>query len=1097
MENQTKVVSLVLHYLDDSKAKKGLWLYKKSAEGALYFFHNEEDDFGGLVAKCDLKNINEGDTFAFIVLELKDGLPDWTKTDGKARYIRFSKNIIKNKEVHVYAVPEIKNPRLMYEKPHIITFHYRREKEDYENWKLYIHTRGDFGDSYSWRKDIENPGYVYVKVPVELYGDNPNKIWFKTYRGNWEEEDSRIDRCVRMKDFKQSQQLDVYIRNMDLKIYFQKPKILHTRINVYYHRHDDDYDIWCMNYFTDKQNNFQRHIRGFGLYGGDSVFKKVSFELDYLEDAKELHYYLRGDQLTDPIDYRRAPLKENEMNVYMVQDVAQTFSSREAANKHLSPKILKAVFHNPGDTSSNFNTIWFETNIPLTKEVIAKNSNFSVISEDKKKISVLSIKYTDETKRRFGITIGDWDIKPFISKYNLKINHVSSDKAIKFEEAKRISIERLFDRNDFNEKYCYLHENIKMDFGLIYNNSICQFTLWSPTADQVRLKIYDKAVGGNALDSIDMNFGAGLWFTQTEKEKAKQYNGKYYTFEITEHGIVTEVMDPYAKACGINAQRGAILDLLATEPEDWKNHERPKGPMYNPVIYELHIKDFTMGKGSTVSEENQGKYLGVIEKIEHLKNLGINCVQLMPVTKFDTDETLPYGECYNWGYDQLGLWFLPEGIYSKEPQNPASRIKEFKTMVKTFHQNGIRVIIDAVHNHTYETENSIYSKISKGYYYRHCWDDSFSNGSGCGNELKTERPIVSKLIRDYLKYWVKEMGIDGFRFDLMSLTDKFTMEKIRKDIDTVRPYILLYGEAYRMGWSILPYDLQSSKENMMMKELVGVGGFTDIGSRNAIRGYNDEPGLASGSNINSKASDLFYVGQKGEFLDFSARNNPTQKVYNYIDIHDDMLLIDYLKLPHQKMGSLEIIQRYKLAYSMLFNYIGPIVLKSGSEGVTTKLKDHNSYRTEEVNLIDWYRMEKHKDILKYFSEYIKFRLSHPAYVMSRHDVNTKFDVLDCHRGFVKGKIFKDYANGDPCNKLLIYHNLSKTELEIALPQENAGWAILCNDKTAGNKRIGYPISSKLIIPPLTTIVLGDNHSVEKMMITESDPLSYLIGKNQK
>jgi pullulanase/glycogen debranching enzyme len=182
---------------------------------------------------------------------------------------------------------------------------------------------------------------------------------------------------------------------------------------------------------------------------------------------------------------------------------------------------------------------------------------------------------------------------------------------------------------------------------------------------------------------------------------------------------------------------------------------------------------------------------------------------------------------------------------------------------------------------------------------------------------------------------------------------------------------------------------------------------------------------------------------------------------------------------------------------MLFNYIGAIVIKSGTEGATTKHKDYNSFRSEDVNLIDWYRMEKYSDMVDYFSSYIKFRISHPAYVMSRQDVINKFETLDSHRGYIKGKMFKDYANGDPFDKLLIYHNLSNSDLEVVLPTQKGNWAVVCNDMTAGNIRIGSPVSGTIIVPNLTTIVLGDNNSVEKIMLSNNDPLSYLSLKNIK
>ena len=957
-----------------------------------------------------------------------------------------------------------------------IYFHYRRDREDYEDWRLYIHNQKGDGATFHFSPDFNNPGYVTVEVSLNILKEPWEELWFKPFKGNWAQIDERNKRFIVLKDFKNTRPIHIYLYEGQSKFYFEKPKIYRTHVTLYYHRHDKDYEGWGISYFIDKQNNYQRHVTGFSPCVKDPEFYKLSFQMDFNEKSKELQFYLRKGSQADPIDFRKISFKKNKMEIYMVENVSETFSSKKACDPYLALSILKANLHNDHQENSPFNTLWVETNRVLDSTFIQNPANFSLSDTHGKVIKILNVKYSDRSKRRFELTLPDYQIHPYAVKYNLTIKN--SDSLSNWINPIRVSIQRLYDRKDFNENFCYMHENIAKDFGLSMSDGSLEFTLWCPIADKVLLNIYENDEQEKPSQSLKMFYRSGLWSLRFNPTEGKNLLNQFYTFTIEEGVKSTTVIDPYAKSCSINAQKAAIIYLEDTNPIGWKKHSRPKGPIYNPIIYELHIKDFTMGKNSKVPINNQGKYLGIIDKIPYLKKLGVNCIQLLPVTKFDSDERREDGGAYNWGYDQTGLWFLPEGIYATDPKDPYTRIREFKEMVMALHENGFRVVIDAVHNHTYHTENSIFNQIIYGYYYRQTWDDTFSNGSGCGNELKTERPISGKLIRDYLKYWVREMGIDGFRFDLMSLTDKYTMEKIRQNIDSTRPYILIYGEAYKMGWSILPYHLQSSKENILSKELYGIGAFTDVGSRNAIRGYNQEQGLSNGGNIDSNLSHLFYSGQKGEFVDLPSRNNPTQKVYNYIDIHDDLLLYDNLQLPHLNMSQEEIIKRYKLAYSMLFNYIGPIVLKAGVEMLTTKYGDHNSYRSEEVNLIDWSGLKKHSHIFQYFQDYIDFRKVHPAYVMSRHDVNTKFQVLDAHKGYVKGKMFKDYANGDPFDKILIYHNLSSVHLEVYLPMEKEGWALLGNDLGISNKRIGDPIHKKLLLPALTTIVLCDNKSVE-------------------
>lgn len=958
----------------------------------------------------------------------------------------------------------------------IINFHYKRHIEEYEDWQLLIQNEEGYDSTYSFTIDKINPGYASCKVCLDSFEKIPEKLIFKPYNKKTHEIDQRYNRFIDLKTLKTDSPIHVYILQGDYQWYFQKPKLNRTHVTVYYHRHDGDYDNWGLNFFLDKQNNYQVPNTGFKKTKNDELFYKLSFDLDYKQSAKELHFYLRNGSNADPTDFRRAKLKKDKMDIYLVQDVFETFSSKRSATDHLTPRILKAVFHNIGDWDKNFNIVWVETNKKLDSNAINTTSNFHIEDTNKKSVLVKKIEYSDLSKRRFKLYLEDYKIEPFTNNYNLTIKYKIDGKKA-FKQSKRISIERLFDLDDFNQRFCcpHLSENLGLN---ISDNKAC-FKFWCPTADDVKLNIYQKQNQKTPAQTHKMLKEKGLWTINFKQADMNDILDKFYTYEIMHNDCIFEVVDPYSKSSGINATKSSIIDIKSTNPKNWEDHQRPLAEN-TPIIYELHIKDLTMGTESNVPIEYQGKYLGVIYKIPYLKKLGVNCVQLLPVTKFDTDESPDAKDAYNWGYDQTGLWFLPEGIYCTEPTNPRLRIKEFKEMVMAFHQNDIRVVIDSVHNHTYETENSIFNKIIHGYFYRQHWDDSFSNGSGCGNELKTERPMVRKLVCDYLKYWVEEMGVDGFRFDLMSLTDKFTMQTLKKQIYSINPNVLIYGEAYQMGWSILPYHLQSSKENFLSKELIDIGAFTDIGSRNAIRGYNEKCGLANKASVHSEPSHLFYIGQKGEFVVLAGRNNPTSSAFHYVDIHDDLLLIDNLQLPIFRFSNEEIIKRYKLAYSMLFNYIGNIVLKAGTEILTTKFGDHNSYRTEGVNLIDWSNLTKYPEIFSYFRDYIAFRKKHPAYMMTRDDVNTKFEVLDTHFGYVKGKMFKDHANWDPCEKLLIYHNLSKEVLTVDLPYEKSGWALLGNDKKISNKIIGMPFNTKLELPPLTTLVLCDNKSTQNL-----------------
>jgi pullulanase len=956
-----------------------------------------------------------------------------------------------------------------------VRFHYRREAQDYEGWKIHAYSRGMFGMDYSFKPDPQHPGFMLASVYVDP--TKHDKLWFKIHKDHWKENDGKTNRSIRIKDFKGQEVVDVYLRSNEREKSFQTPPLLHTRVNVYYKRHENDYEGWGSHFFIDGKNNNQREVSHFRPESPNGLFHKASFSLDYLKGEKELNFYLRKFGQVDRMDFRSVALKEGEMDIYVLQDEARVATDRKTALALLKPKILKAVLENPRH-SEPFNVAYVQTNTPIPQRVLDNAVGFRLVNQDGRRVLVKSAQHTDATKRRIQLTFHE-NLKPFDEKYDLTLSDPIG-KGLDFDTSKRLDVWRLFDRWEFSKKYIHDGRNLDKKFGASFQAGALRFGLWAPTADRVHCHIYDKPVGGEKIQSFPMRFQDGVWGLALDKAHTEKFKNLYYTYEIERNGKTTEIMDPYAKSCGIGAQRGALVDTSKIEPPGWENHKRPSGKLKSPLIYEMSIRDFTSGEGSDVSSDKQGKFLGVVEKLEYFKKLGVNAIQLLPVSKFASDEWKKNGGAYNWGYDQLGYWFIPEGSYARNVTNPESRILEFKQMVQACHEAGVRVIVDAVHNHTYLTEGSVLNRVEPAYYYRQDWDDSFTNGSGCGNETKSERPMTQKLIRDYLKYWVTEMGVDGFRFDLMSITDKYTMQKIREDMDRIRPDVILYGEAYPMGWSILPYAVQASKDNIRQNELRGIGAFTDIGSRNAIRGYNYDPGLATGASVGSQHSHHFYLGQKGSFVDPKSMDNDTQQAMNYIDVHDDLLMVDFLKSKMQ-MPKEERMKRYKLAYSMLFNYIGPLVLKSGAEGVTTKHGEVNSYRTEEVNLINWNRMQKYQDMGDYFAAYIRFRKSHPAYMMDRQSVHQNFVVMDSHEGTVKGKMFQNHANNDPCEKLAIFHNLNTHEVEVRLPHEHSGWSVLANEKQVGNVQIGHIVWDQIKIPPLSTVVLGDHKSVEKMM----------------
>ena len=392
------------------------------------------------------------------------------------------------------------------------------------------------------------------------------------------------------------------------------------------------------------------------------------------------------------------------------------------------------------------------------------------------------------------------------------------------------------------------------DLGLTFSSKNKIFKIWAPTAEQAQLIFYKEGVGGNPLSTYSMTkIQGGVW----EADLAGDFKGWFYTFKVMINGQwQQEVPDPYAKAVGVNGKRAMVVDLRETNPAGW---EKDKSPIFknktDAILYELHVRDASIADNSGI--KNKGKFLGLTETgtknaeglstgLDHIKELGITHVHLLPSYDFySLDESEPAKPQYNWGYDPLN-YNVPEGAYSTNPYDGITRIKEFKQMVQAFHQNGLRVVLDVVYNHTRLTEESYFNQLVPGYYYRQTTDGKFSNATACGNETASERYMMRKFMLESVLYWVKEYHIDGFRFDLMGVHDIETMNLISKELHKIKPDILLYGEGWTAGSSPLADSLRALKKYAYKLDRIAV--FSDD-IRDGIKGnafeYEDK-GFVSG-----------------------------------------------------------------------------------------------------------------------------------------------------------------------------------------------------------------------------------------------------------
>ncbi len=535
------------------------------------------------------------------------------------------------------------------------------------------------------------------------------------------------------------------------------------------------------------------------------------------------------------------------------------------------------------------------------------------------------------------------------------------------------------------------------DLGLTYSKLRSNFKIWAPTAENAQLLIYEEGTGGEIFQRLAMQKGeSGTWWTVIAGDQI----GKFYTFRVLINGEwKNEVPDPYAKAVGVNGKRAMVVDLAKTNPANWA---QDKSPAFvnktDAIIYELHVRDASIS--STSGIQQKGKFLGLTETgtknaaglstgLDHIKELGVTHVHLLPVYDFNSiDETKP-GSRYNWGYDPLN-YNVPEGSYSTNPYDGVTRIKEFKQLVQTFHANGLRVVMDVVYNHTALTETSNFNQLVPGYYYRQTKDGKFSNATACGNETASERAMFRKFMLESMLYWVKEYHIDGFRVDLMGVHDIATMNLISKELHKIRPDILLYGEGWTAGASPLPDSLRALKANAHKLDRIAV--FSDD-LRDGIKGSvfeHEDKGFASGKPGMEESIKFGIVAScKHPQVDYSKVNyskspyaaQPYQTV-SYAECHDNHVLWDKLGISAKDATEEERINMHKLALSIVLTSQGICFLHAGTEFLRSKKGVENSFESpDSINAIDWDQKTEHKEVFVYVKALVKMRKEHPAFRM--------------------------------------------------------------------------------------------------------------------
>lgn len=583
-----------------------------------------------------------------------------------------------------------------------------------------------------------------------------------------------------------------------------------------------------------------------------------------------------------------------------------------------------------------------------------------------------------------------------------------------------------------------------------YSPQSTSFMVWAPTAEAVKVNLFDEGIDSDVVSSVDMKKADnGKW----EAEIKEDLNGKFYTFNVRINGKwLGDTPGVMAKAVGVNGKRAAIINLDSTDPEGWENDKRPELKSFNDIIlYEMHHRDFSVDSLSGI--KNGGKFIALTEVgtknsygqstgIDHLKELGITHVHILPSYDYaSVDETKLNTPQYNWGYDPQN-YNVPDGSYSTNPYKPEVRIKEFKEMVQSLHKAGIRVIMDVVYNHTFNTENSNFELTVPGYFYRFNEDGSFANGSGCGNETASNREMVRKYIVESVKHWVNEYHVDGFRFDLMGIHDIETMKTIRAELDKIDPTIFIYGEGWAAGAPKYPAEKLAMKANTW--QMPGIAAFSDE-FRDSLRGsWSDD------------TKGAFVIGDKGHdagiMFGISAAlphpqlkdsiktypkawaAQPTQMI-SYVSCHDDHCIGDRLIITAPKADTKQRMRLLKLAETAVFTSQGVPFIFNGDELMRNKKGVKNSYNSpDSINVIDWRLKKEHNDSFEYIKGVIAMRKAHPAFRLGTAEkVYQYLEFIPTGKEGVVAFRINGLPEGETWKDITVILNSNSEKVEVNVP----------------------------------------------------------------
>ena len=830
------------------------------------------------------------------------------------------------------------------------------------------------------------------------------------------------------------------------------PVVATTKIRIHYRRTDntgnyENYEKWYA-YLWDSQNGQAGDWHMFNKYDDFGVWQDVELTAVAGEKKSNLFGILIAtknwtkDVSNDRYVNIEATSPGGIQHIYLRQSTDKIFYTYQSATSN-SVKYARM---------SDSQTIRVVFSL-IDNDFVPDKSKFGVKIDGQSTVEYTIADYNKKSK----LSVISMNNKLDITK-TVKVSYKFSDDVV---DEVDLLITNYFDSDEFVTNYTYNGDDLGVTFDNEANPTKTTFKVWAPTSTRMTLNLYDSSdyrTSTTPTESVQMTRGAkGVWSYTVNRDLS---NTTYYTYTVTNVKGTHEVVDPYAKSVGLNGRRGMVVNFtkLNQQIANWASDEIPNyGELSDAMIYEIHVRDMTINPNSGVSENNRGKFLGLTETgttytkngvtvktgLDHLKELGITHVQIQPFYDYssvdeETTNTVMSKTNYNWGYDPLNYNAL-EGSYSTDPTDGLCRIIEFKQMVMALHNAGIGITMDVVYNHTSSLDTSNFELLVPYYYHRFENNGSAYNGSGCGNEMASERVMVRKFMRESCEFWTEEYHLSGFRFDLMGLLDNQTMIDIYQDCKDIYSKVLVYGEPWTGGTSKLVSGTDSSKlssqqtvqsslsQTYFYQDGNYVGAFNDV-IRNAVRGENN-PGagfVQSGLNAASILS-----GVAGTFNSRNSTINPGQ-VINYVSCHDNYTLYDQLV---QTKGSRDLNKMYSQAEFIVFTSQGVAFMQEGEDFMRTKAYtdesgttkyEGNSYNVGDyINSMDYELKVDNIEMFNFFKELIRVRKNTALLTLStREEINTCLKDLSSTGGRVS------YTLEDDNDKYIIIHTYGALTFEL-------------------------------------------------------------------